>query len=433
MKISKKYSKIMFVILFIIIITFIFTKYFLKTDIYQSIDTEKKIIYFGQTLDLENNVVSINYSRGYQLAFEHINRQGGIYGYKLKIILYNDKYEPNLAASNAKLLVDYFNVLALIGPFGTPTTVQILNDCIRGRHIPVIGPFSAGMSYRKIFNKYLILMNGNLYQEFDLTVQHMLKNGIKNVGIIYQNDIYGLAFYNSFIDYVLEKNYPINIISSGNYERNTVELDKCYQNLFHIHNPYDYPKYAHSELLDKMEGVLLFVAEKQIATILGHLKRVKPSLFTYYNFFVGTSPDNYKDIQKYSSENLYQTLLTPTELEKNYPQLHKAFDYEKKLYNQKTKSKITYNTQSLYQGFYTGLMIGEVLKQFKDPSKITRESFTDMFYQIKNFNIYGLKIGPFINNVSNLGIQFSSINKVENNKLVTIYQKNELPKSKHII
>lgn len=418
----KKYHKILLIILAILIVTFIITNYYLKTDIYHSIDTKKKIIYFGQTLDLENNAVSIDYSKGYQLAFEYINRNGGIYGYQLKIILYNDKYEPQIAASNAKLLVDYFNVLALIGPFGTPTTVQILNDCIRGRPIPVIGPFSAGLSYRKIFNKYLILMNDNFLKEFELMIQHMLDHHIQRISVIYQNDIYGLAFYNALVDYILERNYPINIISSGSYERNTVELEKCYQNVFHIHNPYDYSKYAHSEILHQMEGVVLFVAEKQISTILGHLKKIKPSMFVYYNFFAGTSPDNYTDIQKYSSKHIYQTLLTPTEIQKNYPQLFQVFQNEKDFYNKDKnhKNKITHHTQSLYQGFYTGLMIGQVLRQFKDPSTITRENFTDMIYQIKNFNIFGLKIGPFINNVSNLGIQISSINEVKDNHLVTI-------------
>jgi len=113
---------------------------------YESVDKKNKIIYFGQTLDLSNNKVSINYSQGYELAFNSINRIGGINGYKLKIILYDDKYEPELAYKNSKILVDYFNVLALIGPFGTPTTLSILNNTIKERPIPVIAPFSAGLS-----------------------------------------------------------------------------------------------------------------------------------------------------------------------------------------------------------------------------------------------------------------------------------------------
>ena len=47
--------------------------------------------------------------------------------------MYDDKYEPTLSISNSKILVDYFNVLALIGSFGTPTTVAILNETIKNR------------------------------------------------------------------------------------------------------------------------------------------------------------------------------------------------------------------------------------------------------------------------------------------------------------
>ena len=152
--------------LLIIVFTFIFLKDLYVTDLYKPIDKIKKNIYFGQTIDLENNQVSIDYSVGFQLAFQSVNRKDGVNGYNLKIILYNDKYEPELASNNAKILIDYFNVLALIGPFGTPTTAQILSDCIKGRPIPLIGPFTASNVYRKQFNKYLILNNGSFELEF---------------------------------------------------------------------------------------------------------------------------------------------------------------------------------------------------------------------------------------------------------------------------
>lgn len=50
------------------------------------------------------------------------------------------------------------------------------------------------------------------------------------------------------------------------------------------------------------------------------------------------------------------------------------------------------------QGFYSGLMIGEVLKQFKDINDINRESFIDMFYNMKTIDVYDMQIGPFIMN-----------------------------------
>ena len=414
-----KYLLIFFtVILSIVILTIIFIKKIYVTDLYKSIDHQKKIIYFGQTLDLDNEI-SGNYSVGFQLAFQCINRNGGVNGYKLNIILYNDKYEPVLASNNAKILVDYFNVLALIGTFGTPTTVSILNDTIKSRPIPLIGPFTASTVYRTEFNKYLIIMNSSFHSEFKLNFEHMKENNIKNIGIIYQNDIYGSSFYNSFIENIIMKNTNINIISTGTYERNSVDLDKCYQTLFNIKNPYDYSEVLNSDNLKKIDAVILFVTEKQISRILGYLKRIKPSIFIYYNFFVGNLNINYKDLDNYNRENIYQTLLTPVELSQNYPILYKKIKEEIDIY-QKNNNIVIHESQTLYQGFYTGLLISEVLKKFKNFKKLNRENFIETFYNIQNFDIYGLKIGPFIDNKSNIGFNKAFLNKIVGDHLHTI-------------
>jgi branched-chain amino acid transport system substrate-binding protein len=406
------------VILVILIITLIIIKKLYVTDLYKSIDHQKKIIYFGQTLDLDIEISS-NYSVGFQLAFQSNNRKGGINGYKLNIILYNDKYEPSASINNAKILIDYFNVLALIGSFGTPTTASILNDTIKSRPIPLIAPFTGSNIFRTDFNKYLILMNNSSEYEFKLYFENMKENNIQNVGIIYQNDIYGTSYYNSFVKDIIIKNINLNIISTGTYERNSVDLDKCYNSLFNINNPYDYVKVINSDTLKKMDAVILFVSEKQISRILGYLKRIKPKLFIYYNFFVGTLTTNYKDLEKYNKENIFQSLLTPIELNKDYPILYKKLKEEIEIY-QKNNNATIHHSQSLYQGFYSGLLICEVLKRYQNFHNLTRENFIDTFYNIQDFDIYGLKIGPFINNKSNVGFNKAFLNKLVDNELKTI-------------
>jgi len=415
-----KYLLIFFVIIIaIVIITIILNKKIYFTDVYKPIDHKKKIIYFGQTIDLENNDISTNYSIGFQLAFQSVNRVGGVNGYKLNIILYNDKYEPSLANINSKILIDYFNVLALIGTFGTPTTVSILNDTIKSRSIPLVGPFTASTVYRKDFNKYLILMNGSFQSEFKLILENIKENNIKNISIIYQNDIYGSSFYNSFVENIIKNKLDINILSTGTYERNSIELDKCYQTLFQVKNPYDYNEISKSDILKNTQSIILFVAEKQISRILGYLKRIKPDIFIYYNFFVGNLESNYNDLSNYNRDNIYQTLLTPVELRQTYPILYQKLLEEIKIY-EKNNNVIIRESQTLYQGFYTGLLIIDVLQRFKNFHNLTRENFTNIFYSVQNFNIYGLKIGPFIENKKNVGINVGYLNKVEGNKLKTI-------------
>jgi hypothetical protein len=418
----KVYIHVFIIIFILALFTFIFVKKILIADLYHPIDKEHKVIYFGQTLDLENNEISIDYSKGFQLAFQSINRIGGINDYKLKIILYNDKYESSIALTNGKLLIDYYNVLALIGTFGTPTTIEILNECIKNRPIPLIGPYSSSPLIRKMFNKYLILLLGSAILEIEMIAQHMIKNNITYISVIYQNDSYGIATYVALNKYILNKNLNINIISTGKYERNSIHLDDTYKSLFNVTDPYNYEEYKNSQTLSKIQSILIISSEKQIPLFLAELKRIKPSLFLYYTFFAGTNPLNYMYLDNYNSDNIYQTLLGPyLDLESKYPNLYNKLDEEIKYFEDRNKkiSKIN-KTQSLYQGFYTGLLIIDVLKKFNNFDNLTRENFINMFYSTQNFDIYGLKVGPFIEDKSNTGINYVSLNKIQNKKLVFI-------------
>ncbi len=159
-----------------------------------------KNIYFGQTLDLEYNLSSLQYFKGFELAFQSVNRKNGINGYKVNIVLLNDKYEKNLAIANANLLVDYYDVLALIGTFGTPTTVGIIENVSEKKNVPLIGPFSGSTLIRSKFNKNLILTSGSLLDEYNLVFKMLKNNNITNIGFIYQNDDYGISYLNGFIN-----------------------------------------------------------------------------------------------------------------------------------------------------------------------------------------------------------------------------------------
>jgi hypothetical protein len=402
-----------YIIMTIILIILFYLLYtinkIITIDVYKEINYKDKFIFFGQTCDLENNQVSIDYSLGFQLAFYHINEKGVLDGYKLKIILLNDQYETNLAIINAKLLVDYYHVLALFGSFGTPTTVGIFNNVIKDRPIPLIAPFSAGNSYRKIFNKYRIYMNTDFYVEFDLLLESLLKNNYKNISILYQNDIYGSYFYNAFVDYTLKKNIKINIISSGHYERNSDDLDNSFKSIFNISNPYNYKEYTKNKI-ESIEAIILFAAEKEISSYLGVLKKIKPSIAIYYNFFTGNQKSNLEYLKYLNKDNIYQSLLSKNI--NNFPKLNNVFKTEIKKYNKINKSIIKETSSSMMQGFYTGLMIGNVLNNFKTIKEVNRETFIDMFYKMKYINVYDFTIGPFIMNKSSEGIKYGELNKL---------------------
>lgn len=415
---DKKVYILIFLIIFVGIIIYILL-YNLKFSVYEPVDHKNKVIVFGETCDLTNNDTSINYSLGYQLAFDYINMNGGINGYILKIILLNDKYETNLSIDNAKLLIDYYNVLALIGTFGTPTYIGIKENVIKERPIPLIGPYTSSEVIREKFDKHTIFMTSSVVGEVDIITNSLLQNSFNNISVIYQNDSYGILSYNALLSYILTKNYNLNIISSGMYERNSMDLSKCFESVFNSKSAYNYGNYSQNNT-NKIQAIIIFAAEKQISFILGNLKKIKPSIAIYYIYFAGTRESNVKYLKDLNKDNVYQSVLSLTSFDK-YPILDEMLTQIINIYNKKNKVPITYKSSSLIQGFYIGLMIGEVLKQFKDINLINRETLIDMIYKMKYIDIYGLKIGPFELNKSNEGLRDVSLNKLQpNNTYKTI-------------
>lgn len=385
--------------------------FFIKPTISEPVDHKQKIIYFGETCDLENNPVSQDYSTGYQMAFSYINKHGGVNGYHIKLILLNDSYEPEHAVKNARLLIDYYNVLGIIGTFGSPTTIGILENAIGERPIPLVGPFSAALVYRANFNPYLITTNTSFLYEFELISESIVQNGFHNISIVYQDDIYGHAFYDSYVTYIIQNNLNINILTSGKYTRNSDDLDGTIQALFQNSSPFDYSSYKASEV-KKIQAIIVFAAEKEIAAILGIIKRINPEVAIYYGFFVGNNKSNLKYLNETNHKHVYQTLLSHAKIDQ-YPKMKEVLLPELEEHNKKSNKVIHAPTSSLIQGFYSGMMICKVLENFKDMTALNRKTFLEMFYQMRTINVYGLEMGPFIHKENNEAIRYAALTHLQ--------------------
>lgn len=180
-------------------------------------------ILVGQSCALEGPAAALGQElkAGAEAYFNKINGMGGVNGRKIKLISYNDGYEPETCIDNTRKLINEDKVFTLFGYVGTPTTKAAIS-VIDEAGIPLVGPFTgAGFlrdTKRNVFNIRATydLETGNLVKSFH---QDM---GLKKIACLYQNDAYGKVGLSG-----VEKGLKaegLTLAGSANYERNTVAV-----------------------------------------------------------------------------------------------------------------------------------------------------------------------------------------------------------------
>ncbi|HDQ40965.1 MAG TPA: hypothetical protein ENN39_08075, partial [Desulfonatronum sp.] len=87
-------------------------------------DTE---ILIGSSLALEGHAgyLGTQTLRGALSYLNFINEQGGVHGRKIRVIAYDDGYDPPRCVFNTQKLINEDKVFALFNYVGTPTSVKI--------------------------------------------------------------------------------------------------------------------------------------------------------------------------------------------------------------------------------------------------------------------------------------------------------------------
>jgi len=126
-----------------------------------------------------------------------VNKNGGIGGRKLKLIVYDDAYEPIKAINNTVKLLNEDNVDLLFGYVGTPTLTRVLpllkHHGHRDEHgITMFFPFTGAEPQRTApYDELVYNLRGSYYQETEGLVSKFIKQGRKRIAVFYQLDGYG--------------------------------------------------------------------------------------------------------------------------------------------------------------------------------------------------------------------------------------------------
>jgi branched-chain amino acid transport system substrate-binding protein len=159
----------------------------------------------------------------------HINDRGGIHGRRIKLISYDDGYDPLRCEENTLKLIKEDKVFALTSYVGTPTAQQII-PLVTEHQVPIIGLFSGASVLRRPFNHYIINIRASYHQEIEKVVDHFVRdNQFTRMAVFYQDDAYGrdgLEGTRQALD-----RYRLQPVATGSYPRGTLDVEQALERI----------------------------------------------------------------------------------------------------------------------------------------------------------------------------------------------------------
>jgi branched-chain amino acid transport system substrate-binding protein len=167
----------------------------------------------------------IGIKEGCLAYFKRVNEAGGIYGRKLVLFDYDDRYEPLETVSLTARLINDDKVFSLIGYRGT-ATCDAVASMIREADITLFGPFTGSRSLREPSMSMVYCLRPSLSYEISVVVDHLVHDlGIKRVAFFGQADSLG-ENGESGLESALA-GYDLKIAAVGKYVRNSVDLESA--------------------------------------------------------------------------------------------------------------------------------------------------------------------------------------------------------------
>ncbi len=182
----------------------------------------------------EAGVLGTQYINGSLALINEINSQGGIHGRKIRLIRYDDEYDPVKTVANTQKLITEDRVFVLFDYVGTPTSIKII-EMTEEAKIPVMGIFSGAEELRTPFRPYVFNVRASYYQETDAAIDFFVKNlGLNRIAVFYQDDAFGLAGLRG-VEIALNK-YDLKPVATSTYLRTTEDLENA-QRIISKENP----------------------------------------------------------------------------------------------------------------------------------------------------------------------------------------------------
>jgi branched-chain amino acid transport system substrate-binding protein len=185
--------------------------------------TEQEVV-FGQAAALDGPAAALGtgMQAGINAAFAQANKAGGVNGRTLKLISYDDGYEPERSIAQVKKLIDEDRVFGLIGPVGTPTS-KATQPIATEAKVPFIGPFTGAGFLRDAKLGNVVNVRATYGAETEQWIKHLTEDlKFDKIAILYQDDAFGRVGLDG-VNAALEKR-GMKLVAEGTFQRNTVAV-----------------------------------------------------------------------------------------------------------------------------------------------------------------------------------------------------------------
>ncbi|EDZ61968.1 leucine/isoleucine/valine-binding protein [Sulfurimonas gotlandica GD1] len=312
---------------------------------------------------------------------------------KIELIVYDDKYEPDMTVENIKKLIDK-NIFAFFGFVGTPTVKKILPN-LRAGEIPLVAPFTGASFLRNNDGVDIVNFRSSYKEEIDYTVEYLrTKRDLSKFAVFYQNDDYGEEGFVSLLHSLNERG--LKLCGEGTYKRNTLSIRHAF----------------HEIKSSKPEAVFMIGAYKANALFIKTAKKdpiFKDTLFCNISF--GDADEMIRELD-YNTENLFFSQVVPSYDDSSKPVILEYKKLMKKYFPDEPLGFVS------LEAFLAAKSVVVALKNIG--GAITREKFLQEIKKLPKNILDGVDIDYKNDQLHNKVYLF----KYKNSKFIEVYNEN---------
>ncbi len=157
----------------------------------QGVHDDKIVLGSHQPLSGPVALWGVPVTNGMRMAVEEINAKGGIHGRKLELIVEDSAYQQNKAAQAGDKLLKKDKIFAMVGALGTPTNMVTMPRALK-KGVLNISPVTAAKEMYEPFHKLKFASFTPYDDQMRAAVKYFVeKEGVKQIGVLYQDDDFG--------------------------------------------------------------------------------------------------------------------------------------------------------------------------------------------------------------------------------------------------